>query len=200
MKRNEIKTCADIAARAFFPYDYFTLFFPDEKQRMDYLHAIIASEYKANRKAAHFLELRDGVKLVGVVQLHAPDYKKPSDLRYLLAGFAKIYKTADKPAIESWLKMDADAGLPCHEMEKEAWYISSLVVDPGYQGRRFGSRMIDEVVIPYVRQHGGSRLCLFTNSEGNCRFYEKLGFRLFHTTSIEHNGRTMGSWSYVKEL
>ena len=200
MTRGEMKACAEVAAEAFLSYDYFTIYFPDAKERMEYLRTIIASEYRANRHAAHLLVMRESKDIVAVAQLHAPDYKKPSDLKYLLSGFTKIYKTANRRTIDDWLSMDAKAGEPCHQKAKDAWYLSSLVVAPQYQRGHYGKRMIEEGIIPYVERHNGSRLALFTNSEGNCRFYEKLGFQQFDSRAIEYKGKKMGSWSYVKNL
>lgn len=200
MRSREVNACAEVAARAFFPYDYFTIFFPEDEQRMNYLKAIIASEYRANKRAANLLVLKENDKIISVAQLHAPNYKKPTDLQYFLGGFTRIYKTADKQTIDDWLAMDAQAGQPCHELAKDAWYLSSLVVDPEMQGKQYGTRMIEEHIIPFVKKQGGTKLSLFTNSEQNCRFYEKLGFHQFHSTTIQYNGQQMGSWAYIKEL
>lgn len=200
MRRTEVRQCAELAARAFHTYDYFTLFFEDVEVRMRYLQTIIASEFRANYRSANLLVLKDNGRIVAVAQLHAPDYKKPSDLKYLLSGFTKIYRVADKQNIDNWLAMDADAAKPCHEMEKDAWYLSSLVVDPQCQHQHYGSRMIEEKLVPFIKQRGGSRLALFTNAEGNCKFYESLGFVQFHSTTIAYGGKIMGSWSYVKNI
>ena len=40
----------------------------------------------------------------------------------------------------------------------------------------------------------------FTNSENNIAFYKKLGFEVFDYHTIEHDGKTMGSWSVKKKL
>lgn len=198
MKRRDVEACANVAAHAFLSYKYFTMFFPEEEQRLRYLQKLIASEFKANRKSAHLLVLRDGGKIVSVAQLHAPNYRKPSDFRYLLSGFFSVYRTAPRHTIDDWLKMDTDAAKPCHEIEHEAWYLSSLTVAPQFQGQHYGRRMIEDYLIPYVQQRGGKRLALFTNSEGNCQFYEKLGFLQVHATTITYQDQSMGSWTYAK--
>lgn len=36
--------------------------------------------------------------------------------------------------------------------------------------------------------HGGRELCLFTNSELNCRFCAENGFERFDERFFEHNG------------
>lgn len=40
----------------------------------------------------------------------------------------------------------------------------------------------------------------FTNSKNNIAFYKKLGFEVFDYRTIEHVGKTMGSWSVKKKL
>lgn len=53
---------------------------------------------------------------------------------------------------------------------------------------------------PHVKESGGRTLCLFTNSESNCRFYEKNGFTLFDEKRFEYGGKSIGSWSYRREV
>ena len=40
----------------------------------------------------------------------------------------------------------------------------------------------------------------FTNSENNIAFYKKLGYEVFDYRTIEHDGKTMESWSVKKKL
>ena len=60
--------------------------------------------------------------------------------------------------------------------------------------------MLRECVIPYVKEHGGEALSLYTNSEINRKFYSKNGFREFHAQQFEYNGKSFGSWSYRMNL
>ena len=56
--------------------------------------------------------------------------------------------------------------------------------------------MLRECILPYVRDHGGETLCLFTNAEGNRKFYQKNGFEEFDQHFFKHKGKQLGSWSY----
>ncbi len=68
--------------------------------------------------------------------------------------------------------MEKKAGEPCHSIGgNNTWYLNSLTVDPTGQGRGIGSKMLQEYIIPYVRASGGDALTLYTNAEGNCKFY-----------------------------
>ena len=70
--------------------------------------------------------------------------------------------------------------------------------DPDRKGEGIGSRMLQECLIPYVKEHGGKKLCLFTNSQGNRQFYRKNGFTEFDERQFAYKGKTIGSWSLQK--
>lgn len=202
MKRSEMRAAAEVAARAFDDYDYFTIWFPDDGQRRRFIRSVIWHEYKTNFHVADYLVARKDGALAAVAQLNPPDYRKPSDLRYFLHGWLGVYRCAERGAIDGWLAMDAAAGKPCHDYQKTGpgiWYASSLTVDPAFQGTGIGSGFLS-FWESYVRERGGRQLVFFTNSEKNLRFYEHHGFEVFDERVLEHNGRKMGSWSLRKIL
>lgn len=202
MKRCEIREAAQVAARAFHSYEYFINWFPDPDERFRITFAILWREFKTNFRASRYLVGKQDGKIVCVAQLNPPSYRKPSDLRYILSGWLNVYREGDRAVIDSWLKMDADAGIPCHEYQKTGpgiWYASSLTVEPSVQGTGVGSRFI-EFWEEYIRKNGGRELVFFTNSEKNIAFYQKRGFEVFDYRTIEYNGTVMGSWSVKKVL
>lgn len=202
MQRSEIREAAQVAARAFHSYEYFTNWFPNPDERLRVTFAILWREFKTNFRASRYLVGKQDGKIVCVAQLNPPAYKKPSDLRYILNGWLKVYREGDRATIDSWLKMDADAGIPCHEYQKTGpgiWYASSLTVEPSVQGTGVGSRFI-AFWEEYIRENGGRELVFFTNSEKNIAFYQKRGFEVFDYRTIEYGGATMGSWSVKKVL
>ncbi|MBR1706136.1 MAG: GNAT family N-acetyltransferase [Bacteroidales bacterium] len=200
LKRSGIAEAAALAARSFEDYCYFTSFFPDRDERRRIIGSIILHEYKANFGRAHYLVARQGGRMVAVAQLHAPDYRKPSDIRYFLHGWLQVYKAGDRKRIDEWLVMDAEAGKPCHEWastQEAVWYASSLTVDPSAQRSGVGSAFLEEWE-RYVGERNGKAITLFTNSESNLVFYKKRGYEVFDERTLEHNGITMGSWSVRK--
>lgn len=202
MKHGEIRQAAELATRAFDDYEYFTNWFPDKQERNRVQFAIIWREYKTNFGSAKYFVARHDGRLVAVAQLNPPDYRKPSDLSYLLHGWLKVYREGGRKTIDDWLKMDSEAGIPCHEYQKTGpgiWYASSLTVDPSVQGTGIGTKFI-AYWEQYIREQGGKELVFFTNSEKNIAFYKKLGFEVFDYRTIEHDGKTMGSWSVKKKL
>lgn len=202
MKRSEIRQAAEVAARAFDDYEYFTNWFPEKEQRNRIQFAFLWREFKTNFRASQYLVGRDGDKIVAVAQLNPPQYKKPSDLWYMLNGWLKVYREGDRKTIDDWIKMDSDAGIPCHEHQKTGpgiWYASSLTVDPSVQGTGVGTRFI-AYWEDYIRKNGGKELVFFTNSKKNLQFYLNRGFEVFDERIIEYKGTKMGSWSVKKRL
>lgn len=202
LKRCEIRQAAELATRAFDDYEYFTNWFPEKEERNRVQLSIITHEYKTNFNRVHQLAARIDGKIVATAQLNAPDYKKPSDLSYVLHGWLNVYKAGDRKRIDDWLAMDAAAGKPCHEYQKtgpDIWYASSLTVDPAVQGAGLGSKFI-EYWLSYARERGGKQIVFFTNSQKNLAFYLKRGFEVFDEREFEYNGLKMGSWSLKAKL
>lgn len=201
MRRSNLKSCVNVVVEAFSTYEYFTNYFPNPSDRLQCMRRIITAEYRTTLGLVPTLVAHKDNQIAAVCQLFPPSYKKPSDLQYMLQGWLKVYMTRERQAVDDWLKMDAEAGAPCHNLiGGTTWYLSSITIHSQFQRQGIGRQFIEEYVEPYVKEHGGTELVLFTNSEGNRIFYEKLGYQLFHTTSFAHNGHTMGSWSYRKEI
>lgn len=199
MKSNERKKCAALAARSFYQYDYFSVWFPEEKRRKRFLDALVQCEFKANSNldTVHFLTARENGRIIAVAQLCAPDFHKPDDMTYVLSGWFKAQLRGGTKAVKAWTEMDRNASAPCHSLPGKNWYLSLLSVDPSMQGKRVGSRFIKEYLIPFVQQNGGETFSLFTNSEINRSFYIKNGFEEFDEREFTYNGKTIGSWSFV---
>lgn len=202
LKRQEIRQAAELATRAFDEYEYFTNWFPEKEERNRVQLSVITHEYRTNFSRVHQLAARMDGKIVATAQLNAPDYKKPSDLSYVLHGWLNVYKAGDRKRIDDWLDMDTEAGKPCHAYQKtgpDIWYASSLTVDPTVQGIGLGTKFI-EYWEDYVRERGGKQIVFFTNSQNNLNFYLKRGYEVFDEREIEYNGHKMGCWSLKKAL
>lgn len=202
MKHSELKECAALAARSFYQYDYFSIWFPQEKKRKRFLNALVECEFKANSKldTVRFITTKEDGGIIAIAQLCAPGFQKPDDVTYVLSGWFKAQFRGGTKAVNAWREMEERASAPCHSLSGKNWYLSLLSVDSGVQGKGIGSRFLKECLIPLVEQNGGETLSLFTNSEINRLFYRKNGFEEFDTKEFAFNGRTLGSWSYIKKL
>jgi len=202
LKRNEIKEAAALAARSFDSYAYFTNWFPEDAERHRVLDTMMYSVFSTNYRLTHYLKASADGTMAAVAQLDPPSYHKPSDLRYFLHRWMRVYKGNDRRTLDDWLSMDEAAGQPCHDFQKTGpgiWYGSLLTVDPIFQGSGIGTRFLAHWE-DYVRRQQGRGLVLFTNSQKNLEFYLKNGYQVFDECQIRYNGNVMGSWSLSKSL
>ena len=197
MDPRERDECALLAAEAFYDYEYFSVYVPDDARRKRFLRALISCEFKANRDLpeVRFFTAKENGKTVAVAQLCDPNFQKPDDMTYVRSGwFGVVFKGGAK-GVNAWNAMEKIASAPCHELGGENWYLSLLTVAPNAEGRGIGSRFLNEWIIPYAKERGAETLSLFTNSEINRKFYVKNGFSEFDEKQFSHEGKTIGSWS-----
>ena len=82
LNRKELRQAAELAARAFSDYEYFTNWFPDDEVRARVEISIIWHAYKTNFKRVHQLSAKLDGKIVATAELNDPDFKEPSVLSY----------------------------------------------------------------------------------------------------------------------
>ena len=202
MDAREWKSCAQLAAEAFYDYEYFSIYIPDDKRRRRFLDALLRCEFRANRAlpAVHFFTAKENGQTVAVAQLCAPDFHKPDDLSYVRSGWLEVLRRGGMKPVNAWNAMEKVASAPCHALPGGNWYLSLLTVAPSFEGRGVGSAFLRDCIIPYVKEQGAETLSLFTNSESNRKFYAKCGFTEFDEKHFTYEGRTIGSWSCLMRL
>ena len=202
LHRKELRQAAELAARAFSDYEYFTTWFPDPEERARVEMAIIWYAYKTNFSRVQQLTARLDGQIVATAELNAPDFKEPSVLSYILHGWLNVYRAANIKRVNDWIAMDAAAGQPSHDYQKTGpgiWYLSSLSVDPYMQGKGVGAKFLDYLE-DYIRERGGKQIVFYTNSQKNLNFYLHRGYELFDERVFNYHDRKMGSWSLKKVL
>lgn len=202
MSAEERNTCALLAAEAFYDYEYFSIYIPNEARRKRCLNAMIKCEFLANWENSDviFFTAQEKGRTVAVAQLCAPGFKKPSDAEYIKAGWLGVMLKGGVRQVNAWNDMEKLASAPCHALVGTNWYLSLLTVAKSDEGKGVGGCFLQEYLIPYVKEAGGETFSLFTNSETNRKFYEKNGFSLFDEKRFENGGKSIGSWSYVMQL
>ena len=198
----ELETCARLSAEAFYDYEFFSIYIPEDERRKRFIDALIKCELKANsgKKEVTFFTAKENGKIVAVAQMCAPDFRMPSAASYIRSGCVGAIRKGGVRQVLSWFSMEEKASKPCHELHGNHWYLSLYTVEKENQGKGIGSRFLQDFLIPYVREAGGDSFSLYTNSDINCRFYEKNGFTRFDEKKFEYKGRTLGSWSYIMQL
>ena len=202
MPPEDMKTCIGLAAKAFGNYDFFSVYIPNKKISR-FLRSMLGMEFRVNHGLVHYLTAKENGRIVAVAIVRDPSYQLPNEKQYLKAGFWKNFVIGGYKNVTAWLDMDQKAGVPCQELiarEENTWFLHLLAVDVTMEGKGLGSKMLKECVIPYVRRLDGERLCLYTNSEINRKFYTKNGFQEFDEQFFSYNDRCFGSWSYQMEL
>lgn len=203
LKREEFDEVVALSFRAYENYEYFLNFFPDLEERRKVICSVLYGTWRAILKKSHFLMAKVDGKIVGLAVLEDPQYKRPTDLQFLLHGWWKVFFNAGLKRANAWIDMDESAGTPCHDYQhngENIWYCSSLTVDPPFQGKGVGTRLI-AFMEKYIREYGGKQLTLFTNSEKNLAFYKKNNFEVFDERDIAvRDGLKMRSWSVKKSL
>ena len=134
----------------------------------------------------HFCRIRQKKKV------EVEDYVKAGGLSLLFpVGLKKIL---------NFFHISEDARADCDQKYPSAWYLEVLAVDGAMKGCGLGSGMLQDCLIPYIQKQGGQELTLITNTESNCKFYAKNGFREFSARTLEENGQRIGNWSFCLSI
>lgn len=152
MKPTELKPCADIAARAFGDYEYFFVYVTDDKKRQRFLRALLLPEFRSNYNNGAFFTAKMDGGLAAAAMLCAPDYRKPSDGKYLRTGYLAAMLHGGIRDVNAWNEMEKKAGAPCHSLTGNTWHLSLLTVEPAFAGRGIGSGMLQDCLIPYFHK------------------------------------------------
>ena len=200
LNEKDINRFVELQVEAFMDYEFFSRYVPGERRRRRFLTSLFTTDVRVNWGRQHFLAARDeSGRIVAVAALREPGYERPSNGAYLRAGVWRAILAGGYRAMKTWLDMEDAAIVPCQDLTED-WFLNVLAVDAQIKGRGLGSAMLQECVIPYVREHGAAHLCLFTNAQINRRFYEKNGFAEFDERFFDHDGARIGSWSYRRAL
>ena len=127
MRPEERDTCAALAARAFEDYEYFTYYIPNEQRRTRFLSTMLEIEVRINDGPADFFTAKEDRKILAVAMLCPPEYKKPSDMAYMRAGFGKCFLQGGIRDVAAWNAMEGKAGQPCHSLGGQT-YIPAVFI------------------------------------------------------------------------
>ncbi len=83
-----------------------------------------------------------------------------------------------------------------HNIVKILSYVFQCVKD--LKGKGLGSDMLNNCLIPYVKSASGTQLALVTNTEQNCKFYEKNGFDMFDKTVLDM--KLVDNYCFIRNL
>ncbi len=201
---NEAAYISKLATLSFGHYPFFDFAFQrafdSENEYFTYIEKLHRVHTRANMKQHKcFVGVRNG-RIVSAALLQDPSKRRISVWDYILSGGVSLLFPVGFSKILDFFSISEEGHLDCAEQHPSAWYIELLAVDMGMKGCGLGSGMINDCLIPYVKNNGGGELALTTNTEKNCTFYKRNGFDCFAGRSLTHGGQTIQNWSFVKTV
>ena len=203
-KRDEIAYISKLAALSFGHYPFFDFAFQsafeNENEYFAYIEKLHRVHTLANMKQHKcFVGVKNG-RIVSAALLQDPSKRRISVPDYIMSGGVSLLFPVGFSRILDFFDVSEEGHLDCAGQHPNAWYIELLAVDMGMKGCGLGSGMINDCLIPYIRENGGGELTLTTNTEKNCTFYKKNGFDCFAERSLTRCGQTIQNWSFVKTV
>lgn len=203
-KRDEIAYISKLAALSFGHYPFFDFAFQNafesENEYFAYIEKLHRVHTRANMKQHKcFVGVKNG-RIVSAALLQDPSKRRISVPDYIMSGGVSLLFPVGFSRILDFFDVSEEGHLDCAGQHPNAWYIELLAVDMGMKGCGLGSGMINDCLIPYIRENGGGELALTTNTEKNCTFYKKNGFDCFAERSLTRCGQTIQNWSFVKAV
>ncbi|MFW9878230.1 MAG: GNAT family N-acetyltransferase [Candidatus Thorarchaeota archaeon] len=197
LKKNQVKPAAKVLTRAFENDPLFIAYFPDPTKRVKQKYHLM--KYVI-RYCIRFGEVyTTSPKLEGIALWQ---FKDP----------AEEHKDKPKSLFENWLsfKLEVSLGGVVEKVYSiydymistqyelvplPHWYLVIIGVDPDFQGKGYGSRLIKPMLSRIDKEQ--LNCYLDTNIEKNERLYQHFGFKTLKKYQIP--GSNVINWSMVRE-
>lgn len=196
----DLPKAAELLADSFLDYPLFSVIEEnrDKRYRLVYeLQYINAELYIAKHKC---FVVMDNKNLMGVALLKDLQNGQKDVLSYIRFGFFRLLRHGLITKTIKFLKLINSANSSTTKQQGPAWYLDSLAVSKKAQGLGLGSEILQCVIFSYIRQNGGGKLCLSTNTELNRKFYRKNGFKEYREEELILDEHSVKDWSYCKEF
>ncbi len=201
-RTDEIREIAKFTTETFGDYPFFKFAFRNlnsEEKYLKYMDKLHYVHIRANMyKYKCFVGTLNG-KIVSAALLQNPNVRRVTIFDYIRAGGVGLLFPVGFGSLIDFFDISEESHKPC-EKYKNAWYVEMLVVNKELKGKGIGSDMLNNCLIPYVNSERGTQLALVTNTEQNCRFYEKNGFDMFDKTVLDMNGKPVDNYCFIRNL
>lgn len=195
-EKHELHEIATLFTESFLDYPLFRLLLAPGRR---YKEQLFKLNYINTKSYYHqdgcFVNVLDG-KIVSAVLLKKGDQTSPGFFRYLFNGGAALMLQLGIRRLIHVLKTLEHMKEYCKRYGKKSWYIDSIAVAKGYQGKSLGSAMFRDFLFPHISKHGGGRVTLVTHTELNKKFYGKHGFDIFSEYLIGPRGHQIANYSF----
>lgn len=197
---DELDYIAKLSTVSFGNYPFFDFVFLDlfkkQEDYFKYLEKLHRIHLKANMKEHKCFVGVESNRIVSVALLQEPNKTRINIIDYIKAGGISLVFPVGLFKILDFFKISEESCKDCFDKYPNAYYLEILAVDTSFKGKGLGSSMIKDCLTPYIKKQGGKDFTLITNTEINCKFYMKNGFKEFSYNTLERNGNKIDNWSF----
>lgn len=199
VKKNKRKECFNVLLKSFEDYPFFQILDNDYKKQNKFYHSIMRAWIKNSFKYGTVFACIENNKIVAVSVIKGPNDKEIGFFDLSIKSIKSIFICGFSLGKEFYI-MNELSDLACKKVKGNKWHIVSIGVLPSYKGKGIASKMINDVICPYIISKGGELITLNTSTEGNCCFYKKNGFEEIEYETLLFNNKEIPNWSFKKIL
>jgi len=197
--------CLDVIYEAFKDYPAYCHFkLKTQQQQNEFTRSLIYVQlYEGFKKDTVIVSERDNeILCVSIIQ--KPGRKETTVFEYMFYGAPTVFLKGGVTTTFKFLNLFRDFN-SCHvnyaETHPDCWNMELIAVNTKFHHQGIGSRMIQDYIIPMVKEGAGKKLTLITNKEINTHFYEKNGFSLMEEVK-EHtlDDHTLYNWTFEQNF
>ena len=202
-KKEDLKEVFQMAAEAFFSYDFFGNYEKDYNKRWRFVYEMEKICLLVNFKRNQLIVGEENNDIVIVIALHEPGSSQAGPLEYTLLGIKSVFKGCNFFKVLAFSMMDGACEEPITKLKKKTqnfYYLHNFAVKKDFQRKGYGTKALMDYLSGYIKEKGGGTLALITNSEDNVKFYNKCGFTCYHRGRVKSLGFWLRNWAFKKVI
>jgi ribosomal protein S18 acetylase RimI-like enzyme len=194
LSRGSLTAATDVVVRAFFQDPMMVYIFPDENERAKLLRWLVRAPVKYSLK---FGKAYATVNLEGISCWLKPGGTRPPFFRMLRAGMIALpFRIGKEPWKRFHRVLEYTEKVHLQSMTEPHWHLWLMAVDPAFQSKGIGRRLLQPVLKQADRD--GRPCYLETLEEANIGFYKKEDFYVVDQGEVDP-GAGLSSWAMVRE-
>lgn len=194
----DLAAVIDLSTAAFYQDPLYTLVKPYCKDEYSYRQFVSISQQAfltfCLEQAICFVGIQNE-QIVAFAILERPQEEKLHLWQYIKNGGWKLLGLLSPFKLLAYMNLLEGVMQPCEELGESCWYLAHLAIDPAFQGSGLGSQMLNECLLPFVKDHQPTLLSLVTHKKSNVAFYQRNGFKLFDHRKLAWENAGLDNWS-----
>jgi len=185
--KTNIHLAGQVAARAYFDADDFSISFKDPSKQMKYITKLMNLTFQISVKfGVVYAPTKD---IEGVAAWVPHDKLKLSNWQYIRYGALSAFFRAGNKGRKNLLRYSS---LVSKKHKQHAnfphMYLYNVAIDPSYQGNGYASRLLKPM---FVELDENNLPCYLESPERNLALYEHFGFEIVEHISLPENDTDM---------